>query len=255
MVAILVYQFIAIIFNLWGDLMFKHRLLIMTVALLVIAPAVAVAGDGGLYFGIGMGGRMINGTGDYTKEGTIISEDLEETISYSADIDGVDILGWNRDGMARWEVLAGYRFSPRFGACVVFSSYLAKDRDYTYANTGRADTQQIINGEIKGGTSALPSSSYDQTTLRLAGQYYFTPIFFLNAGIEYIAIKTSGSDADTYGVVVGLGMEKELSNKFALVTTAGYSFARYKGDDLGYTDLNLNIGGLDLGMELRYYVK
>lgn len=242
--------------------MFKHRLIIMTLALLVFAPAMAFAGDGGLYFGFGMGGRMINGSGNYLPR-----SEYDDASTGTGLHPRTSPISFSENKLTRVDAVVGIQLSDRFCADVTFSSYRQVEIDsYKYAGTGRGDTQQILDDEINGGDSygVEAGSLYDQTTLRLTGQFYLNRMFFLTGGVEYIAIKTGYYLEDSYlysykdhtiGSVLGLGWEQSLNDKFSLITTANYAFAKYEGDGLRYDDMDLNIGGFDLGMELRYYVK
>ena len=242
--------------------MSKRGTVIGLMALLVIAPTVAFAGDGGLYFGFGMGGRMINGGGEYVPDNYYYSD-----FEYSADpIPSSTELSVDDNRLTCYNATIGYRTSPRLSASLTFSNYASKDGDQSSVYSYPYRDYPSINANTSGVASDdgfLVGAAYSQKTFRLTGQLYLGRLVFVTGGIEYVFMKRTleGRTSDKVysdhanGSVIGLGLEQPLNDKFTLVTVADYSFTRYKGDDLGLDDLDLNIGGFDLGMELRYYVK
>ncbi len=233
----------------------------------------------GLFFEGGIGSRYVNGTinydsyeSDYQSEFELSRDPLNSS-SLSNSVTDNTTLGWNSKFVGNYNGMIGFRFSDKLVTSL--SAHLVLNKPgygfrplFAYPNINTQLGEDIQRSSIK---SDVETNWFSQISLRATQNIYVNNSLFIIAGVEYSFLKLEFSNkryigvsssrtqklykANTFGFLGGIGYELPLSQKVSLMMSGVYSFSSYKGDELYYKNLDFNIGGLELGYTLRYYLK
>lgn len=228
---------------------------------------------------------MMNGIGKIEDEDFEVTNDLFTITGTSTGFD-IKSDGWSWENKLLYGLkpLIGYRFSPKFA---VSASY-----GYFFMKTGEQSesfTFLYLSSSVK--LDIASEIEYSQSVIQLLG--YFYPLessgFFLSAGIEFVymnaknedelTIKQTGysptkgkwrakGDDKTTGFVFGSGIEIPVfSQNISFTATVLYSLSNYSGDELlevksaplevtdPNMDIELGVGGFNVNVGLRFYLK
>jgi len=256
----------------------KYFPLFISLFIFLTLSSITYSADYGFFAGGAFTGLRMDGSGEYTvnyEEITYLYPvNGNQSYSFVTPFDVTDghILSWNNHLLFGFKGELGYRFNDRISTLFSF--------DYFFTKKGSAPNLVTIKDnsafELDRSASALADddvySYYDRKTLRLLGQFYFTRSFFILSGIEYIIMdaeilryyydEESGYDKTSdncTGLIVGLGIERPVSDKFSLIGTTLYSFSEYNGDQFYYgsyiDDFSFEVGGLEMSLGLRWYLR
>ena len=212
----------------------------------------------------------MNGTGEYYFN-TIAIEEYSTLISpsstYQFDVTNDHVLAWDDHFLYGLKGELGYRISSSITTSLSFDYYFTKKGFRPYLVYEDFDLGRY---PLATNSDEQHVSSFNRKTFRLTGQLYFTRSLFIISGVEYIIMDMEiiqysymgnsvfwHTEDNCVGIVVGIGLERNLSDRFSLVGTTIYSLAEYNGDKLMYgsfaEDFSFDVGGLEMGLGLRFY--
>jgi len=252
--------------------MIRIRSTALTLVILLIISA-SIHADTGFFIGGGFVGQRMNGTGDVTyttyESGFDLPRGAADYVVFTYDFDvtksGVDGsagYSWDNRLLGGFTGTVGYRLSHRFSATVSYSIFRTKEGLVEF-------------GEQDGWDGGYDQYEVDQSRVRIMGQGYIYRSLFLTSGVEFTGLDIKieyehvgrgitradhfEDNYDMSGVVVGLGWEQPVWTKAAIVAVGTYSFTSYTNSEFILNtvreEIDIDFGGFDLAMELRYYLQ
>ncbi len=267
-----------------------YKKFLLPIALLLFCFSNSIAANG-FFFEGGIGSRYINGQmnydlgteSDYLTDFEISRDPLIESPLGNSVTDDLG-LGWKSKFVGNYNATIGFHLSNKFVTALSVHYFGTKTGFGLNLSRSYSDVNVELGENIQRGSleTDIANNWFSQINLRLTQHLYVDNSLFLIAGVEYSSLKfekyviLSGSslggvihggtsyDADnnrvtykdyTIGMFAGLGYELPLSSKTSLMVTGVYSMSNYNGDELFYNNLEFDIGGVELGYTLRYYLK
>ena len=260
--------------------MFKKILILTALILFCFTNANSV---NGFFFEGGIGSRYINGQMNYS---LITNSDYQTDFELSRDplneapldnsVTDNNTLGWNNKFVSNLKGAVGFRFSDKF--TTEFSVHISLNKagygGSPSINYPNLNTELGENIERNTSLPSIETSRFSQINLRFSQQIYLSRFAYFIAGLEYSLLKLdrdaifqrigslsrnyqeqSEYKVDVFGMILGFGYELPISSNTSLMASGIYSFSTYRGEDFYYRNLDFNIGGLELGYTLRYYLK
>ena len=254
---------------------------LLTVVVVLMGLSVRAERPAGFFVGGGFNLQNVNGDG-YVTTCFVDGGWTDDPFSVVDDED----FGWNGRLLTGFHGTVGYRF-PVYGnkamaVSLALAGHLRKNGgsesfsehqdDLSYNTFLISDTPILDSAGIY-----LAATRFDLITARFCLSYYIRDPFYVSMGMEYARIRlglkkyyyfdgglTGFLSVDTWddalGYVIGGGGDIPLNSKFYLNTTFYYSLTHYTGSKFysttgPFNGTDIDIGGADLGMELRYYLK
>lgn len=137
----------------------------------------------------------------------------------------------------------------------------------TYPNAN-ISTGESIDRSTNDQYALIEASTYRQINLRIQHRLRLYSSFFIVTGLEYIEMNFDFGDGNdplrqtwrkessynTIGILGGLGIELPIAQKTSIVGQLVYSFAKQKGEFLGYANSEFDLGGIEFTYTLRQYL-
>lgn len=259
-----------------------YKKFLLSIALLLFCFSNSIAASG-FFFEGGIGSRYMNGSMNYdlnTNSEYLTDFEMSRDALNEAPLDNSvtdnNTLGWNNKLLSNINGAVGFRFSDKI--TTVFSAHLflnktgfglSPSRDYPDVNAELGEN--ITQSDLK---SNVGTSTFSQINLRISQHIYLSRFLHFIGGVEYSFLKldkgagfqrTGGLTRsyqeqseykdNLFGMILGFGYELPISSKTSLMASGIYSFSTYSGEDLYFQNLDFNIGGVELGYTLRYYLK